>query len=263
MSPTCRRGRAVWTHRDSGTGAVRRSFTLIELLVVVAILALLISMLLPALAGVRERARRVKCASNLRQIGLAGLNYFQDFGVRAFALDSRVLSFAFGGKDGAVWQLDAPEFQYITDRSRPLNPLMGHPAQGNAVAASFECPSDRGMTFSSHVPPDYWGLTAYDYFGNSYIWNSLADGRAPAERRARRIPDSLLIYFADLQGSFRAAPARDRATRMRAWWHDREGASLNAAFADGHVSFTRIELNQYQTSSYSYSPWWVEPDETE
>ncbi len=75
-------------------GATRRGFTLIELLVVIAIIAILAAFLFPTFAKVRDNARRASCASNLRQVSMALMQYADDNEER-YPVGNNVVPFGF------------------------------------------------------------------------------------------------------------------------------------------------------------------------
>ena len=98
------------------TGRHTRSsgFTLVELLVVVTLIALLISILLPSLSAVRNRAKRTSCASNLRQIGLGIQSYLHD--------NNGHLPFASYMPSFSPWPITPEETENDNDRRRPGRP---------------------------------------------------------------------------------------------------------------------------------------------
>jgi prepilin-type N-terminal cleavage/methylation domain-containing protein len=92
-------------HRN---GRVRRAFTLIELLVVVAIIALLISILLPALSRARERGRITVCQANLRHIAMAANAYLLEFDDLPWALPGGTGASSGYHAGGREWSWNTP-----------------------------------------------------------------------------------------------------------------------------------------------------------
>ena len=127
----------------------RRAFTLIELLVVIAIIALLASMLLPALGGAKEKARRARCTSNLRQFVLACHLYSGDH-------DSRLPS---GSSENGN-----PEDQHTPIISGTTRDLL---IKYSGSRKMLECPN-LGTPFGSEAGwyyPDYGYVLGFNYLG--------------------------------------------------------------------------------------------------
>lgn len=115
----------------------RRGFTLIELLLVIAIIALLIGMLLPALGGARDSARSIKCLASMRSLGVAMSLYSED---NNGLLPRSKHSVGFSGL--LPW---GPQmFEYLTDRPfEGSSDIWQSDSWWNATNDFYRCPHDR------------------------------------------------------------------------------------------------------------------------
>ena len=172
----------------------RIGLTLVELLVGIAIIAILIGMLLPAINSVREAARLVSCKNNVRQIGMAVLNYSSANYERLPALwqTSRLNPW-----ENFSWRIDLLPFleqsalaNSFGDNDRPLE--LEKLASVSQILPIFQCPStpDSPRSLQSLGPlregfQDVF-IGACDYAAVHDVANSVGDAPLPAVWQSSR-----------------------------------------------------------------------------
>lgn len=156
----------------------RKGFTLIELLVVIAIIAILAAILFPVFARARENARRSSCASNLKQIGLAVMQYTQDYDER---MPSGRMEEGYTGTKlyiGPNWenilQPYAKSYQVFRCPSNPKKQQsLGQDSSGLPAG------SGSGISYSAITDYDTWTLAAFGQINKA--GPSLSTFAAPAQ----------------------------------------------------------------------------------
>ncbi len=219
----------------------RRSFTLIELLVVVAIIALLISILLPALKRAREQAKAAVCLSNMRQMGIAAQMYATDYREKLPPSDC-----PFAESPEASWWLNSLQ-PYA--RTRLL----------------YRCPADRSTEFVDWNDPCSVArrdeLRWASFSTNGLMDNALADPNYKPKYPCHVIwvgetPDQVVgtIHIHPESWGWGEDPNNNIA-------RDRHGGRSNYLFVDGHVAEMKLidtwDPNRVNLWHPAHAPaWW-------
>ena len=216
------------------------AFTLIEALVVVAVIGLIASFLLPALAQAKASAKRIHCVSNVRQLGLAAMAYWDD---------NEQLTFPyFVGRDlhGATywfgWLASGAEgTRRLDQRQGPLGPYIGSGSVELCPEFDYQHPlykpkakgASAGFGYNLHLSPN----------------GAAPLGEAMTSRRISQIRNpSALALFADAAqiNDFQAPAAPDNPLIEEFYYisdggssyangHFRHSNRANSVFIDGHV----------------------------
>ncbi len=233
-----------------------RSFTLIELLVVIAIIAILASMLLPALSKARDKARSISCVNNLKTLTLGVLQYADEYSGICPSYSG------WGGyNNGIPWKVSI--MPYILGPI-PANNKICDNSTGKWVLRSkiFLCPgSYKEGTKATSSDQNFWvfqqyGLNSYLGYtpdGNTRKNNYISKVREPSRRLLTADMHSVSQedWAADAISSWQSICGESGIQRT-----NHSATMFNGGFADGHVETNNINVTWVRANgNYEWGGW--------